>query len=71
MVALGQLLRHFATRIDPAVGEDHGKRVRHWFEDKKAGWYAVLEDPQMPAMGIVKLMPKFIHLCRNKKNKAL
>jgi len=71
VVALGQLLRHFANRIDPAVGEDHGKRVRHWFEDKKAGWYAVLEDPQMPAMGIVKLMPKFIHLCRNKKNKAL
>jgi hypothetical protein len=45
VVALGQLLRHFANRIDKAVGEDHGERVRHWFEDKKAGWYAVLEDP--------------------------
>ena len=33
--ALGQLLRHFANRIDKAVGEDHGERVRHWFEDKK------------------------------------
>jgi hypothetical protein len=22
--------------------------VRRWFQDKKAGWYAVLEDPQMP-----------------------
>jgi hypothetical protein len=22
--------------------------VRQWFQDKKAGWYAVLEDPQMP-----------------------
>ena len=53
MVALGQLLRHFANRIDTAVGEDHGERVRHWFEDKKAGWYAVLEDPQMPAMSTV------------------
>jgi len=50
VVALGQRLRHFAKRIDTTVGEEHGKRVRHWFEDKKAGWYAVLEDPQMPAM---------------------
>jgi hypothetical protein len=50
VVALGQRLRHFANRIDTTVGEVHGKRVRHWFEDKKAGWYAVLEDPQMPAM---------------------
>jgi hypothetical protein len=23
--------------------------VRRWFQDKKAGWYAVLADPQMPA----------------------
>src|SRR5215831_16367096 len=53
VVALGQRLRHFANRIDTAVGEDHGERVRHWFEDKKAGWYAVLEDPQMPAMSTV------------------
>src|SRR5215468_10071007 len=53
VVALGQLLRHFANRIDKAVGADHGARVRHWFEDKKAGWYAVLEDPQMPAMSTV------------------
>src|SRR5262245_7796353 len=53
VVALGQRLRHFANRIDKAVGEDHGERVRHWFEDKKAGWYAVLEDPQMPAMSTV------------------
>ena len=53
VLALGQLLRHFANRIDKAVGADHGERVRHWFEDKKAGWYAVLEDPQMPAMSTV------------------
>ena len=23
--------------------------MRQWFQDKKAGWYAVLEDPQMSA----------------------
>ena len=50
LVALGQRLRHCANRIAKAVGEAHGERVRHGFEDKKAGWYAGLADPQMPAM---------------------
>jgi hypothetical protein len=53
VVALGQCLRHFANRIDATVGDAHGERVRHWFETKKAGWYAVLEDPKMPAMSTV------------------
>ena len=53
VVSLGQRLRHFADHITATVGEEHGKRVRHWFKDKKAGWYAVLEDPQMPAMSTV------------------
>jgi hypothetical protein len=53
VVALGQRLRHCANHIDTALGEDHGERVRHGFEDKKAGWYAVREDPQMPAMSTV------------------
>jgi hypothetical protein len=53
VVSLGQRLRHFADHIMATVGEDHGERVRHWFKDKKAGWYAVLEDPQMPAMSTV------------------
>ena len=53
MVALGQCLRHVANRIDSTVGEEHGERIRHWFETKKAGWYAVLEDPKMPAMSTV------------------
>ena len=49
MFALGQRLRHFADHVATAVGQEHGERVRHWFQDKKAGWYAVLADPQMPA----------------------
>jgi len=53
VVALGQRLRHFAAHIATTVGEAHGERVRHWFQDKKAGWYAVLADPQMPAMSTV------------------
>jgi hypothetical protein len=53
VVALGQCLRHFANRIDATVGEAHDERIRRWFETKKAGWYAVLADPKMPAMSTV------------------
>src|SRR6266446_4327416 len=54
VVALGQRLRRFAEHISHTVGEDHGKRVRNWFEEQKSGWYAVLEAPQMPAMSTVR-----------------
>jgi hypothetical protein len=54
VVSLGQRLRRVADHITATVGEDHGERVRHWFQDKKAGWYAVLEDPRMPAMSTVR-----------------
>src|SRR3989441_8023956 len=47
--ALGQRLRHFADHVAHTAGEANGERVRQWFQDKKAGWYAVLEDAQMPA----------------------
>jgi hypothetical protein len=47
--ALGQRLRRFADRITHTAGTTNGERVRRWFQDKKAGWYAVLADPQMPA----------------------
>ncbi len=47
--ALGQRLRHFADHVAQKAGVANGERVRRWFQDKKAGWYAVLEDPQMPA----------------------
>ncbi len=47
--ALGQRLRHFADHVAQRAGVANGERVRRWFQDKKAGWYAVLEDPQMPA----------------------
>ena len=46
--ALGQRLRHFADHVATMAGAANGERVRRWFQDKKAGWYAVLEDPQMP-----------------------
>jgi hypothetical protein len=46
--ALGQRLRHFADHVIHTAGTANGERVRRWFQDKKAGWYAVLADPQMP-----------------------
>ena len=53
MVAWGQRLRHCAAHIATTVGKAHGERVRSWFQAKKAGWYTVLADPQMPAMSTV------------------
>jgi len=47
--ALGQRLRHFVDHVTTTAGAANGERVRRWFREKKAGWYAVLADPQMPA----------------------
>jgi hypothetical protein len=47
--ALGQRLRHFVDHVTTTAGATNGARVRRWFQDKKTGWYAVLEDPHMPA----------------------
>jgi hypothetical protein len=46
--ALGQRLRHVADHVTHTAGVATGERVRRWFQEKKAGWYAVLADPQMP-----------------------
>jgi hypothetical protein len=46
--ALGQRLRHFVDHVARTAGVANGERVRRWGQDKKAGWYAVLTDPQMP-----------------------
>jgi hypothetical protein len=46
--ALGQRLRHFVDHVTATAGPANGERVRRWVQDKKAGWYAVLAEPQMP-----------------------
>jgi hypothetical protein len=46
--ALGQRLRHCVDHVTTTAGVANGERVRRWFQDKKAGWYTVLADPQMP-----------------------
>jgi hypothetical protein len=45
--ALSQRLRRFADHVTITAGTANGERVRRWFQEKKAGWYAVLADPQM------------------------
>ena len=45
---LGQRLRRFADHVAHTAGATNGERVRQWMWAKKAGWYAVLEDPRMP-----------------------
>jgi len=49
VVSLGQRLRRFVDHITATVGEEHGERVGNWIQDKKPGWYAVRENPKMPA----------------------
>jgi hypothetical protein len=43
-------LRRFVDHVSATAGTANGKRVQRWFQEKKTGWYAVLEDPQMPVM---------------------
>src|SRR5262249_13727526 len=45
--ALGQRLRHFADHVAATAGPANGARVRRWVQEKKAGGYAGLADPQM------------------------
>src|SRR5499426_2618849 len=51
--ALGQRLRRFADHVATTAGAANGERVRRWVQEKKAGWYVVLEDPQMPVTSIL------------------
>jgi hypothetical protein len=47
-LALGQRLRRLADHGATTAGTANGQRVRQWFHDKQAGWYAVRADPPMP-----------------------
>jgi hypothetical protein len=48
VVALGQRLRRFVDHVTATAGAANGERIRRWFQEKKAGWYVVLADPQRP-----------------------
>lgn len=44
----GQQLRRFADKVEKVAGEANGTRVREWFQTRKAGWFVLVDDPQMP-----------------------
>jgi hypothetical protein len=46
--ALGQRWRRVADHVATTAGAANGQRVRHWFQDKQAGWYMMFADPRMP-----------------------
>jgi hypothetical protein len=46
--ALGQKLRRFADHVARTTGAANNTHVRHRFQAKKVGWYAVLDDARMP-----------------------
>jgi hypothetical protein len=62
--ALGQRLRHVADHVAATAGVANGARVRRWVQDKKAGWSAVLADPQMPVTGtlLYEFPLKMVHM---------
>ena len=62
VVALGQRLRHFADHVAHKAGVANGECVRRWFQEKKAGWYAVLTDPQMPVTSTLLLDSTFYQI---------
>ena len=46
--SLGQRLRRFTEQVTCLAGEDNGQRVRKWITRKKAGWYVLFEDANIP-----------------------
>jgi hypothetical protein len=48
VLALSQRLCHCADHVTQTAGIANGARVRRWCQEPKAGWSALLADPQMP-----------------------
>ena len=47
--ALGQKLRRFTEKVTKLTGQENGELIRQWITRKKAGWYALFKDPNLPA----------------------
>lgn len=45
---LGQKLRRFAEKVTKEAGKANGARIWEWIQKKKAGWFALVQDPGMP-----------------------
>ncbi|MFN8455227.1 MAG: hypothetical protein U0401_11270 [Anaerolineae bacterium] len=46
--ALGQKLRRFAEKVGHRAGQANGERIQQWIARKKAGWYALFRNPDLP-----------------------
>jgi len=46
--SLSQRLRRFVQQVTHLAGEENGTRVRKWIARKKAGWYVLFEDANIP-----------------------
>ncbi len=45
---LGQKLRRFCQKVTKTTGITNGETIRAWIGKKKAGWYTLFRDSQMP-----------------------
>jgi hypothetical protein len=46
--SLGQKLRRFCEKVTKTAGVANGETIRTWVGKKKAGWYTLFRDSQMP-----------------------
>lgn len=46
--SLGQKLRRFCEKVTRTTGVANGETIRTWIRKKKAGWYTLFRDSQMP-----------------------
>jgi len=46
--SFAQKLRHFVKKVTKVAGIENGKRIAQWVKEKKDGWFAILEKPELP-----------------------
>jgi hypothetical protein len=46
--SLGQKLRRFCEKVTKTTGVANGETIRTWIRKKKAGWYTLFRDSQIP-----------------------
>jgi hypothetical protein len=47
--SLGKKLRRFVETVKKTAGPVHAEQLGQWIGEKKAGWYALFSDPNIPA----------------------
>lgn len=48
LASLAQALRRFSEKVTQLTGQDNGQTIRTWITQKKAGWYALIHNPNIP-----------------------